>query len=108
MGIIRAGALVEVAGVTELRRLRRTQVEATVTGDLDLSGVAGVSSLERIGPSRLRFSLTGPPGPALRALAAADVTALTVREPTLEEIFLEFYGTDVHIGGPVATGAVAP
>ena len=40
----------------------------------------------------LRFSLSGPPAPALRALATADVTALAMREPTLEEIFLDYYG----------------
>ncbi|CNL27301.1 ABC transporter-like protein [Mycobacterium tuberculosis] len=30
--------------------------------------------------------------PALQALAAADITALTMHEPTLEEIFLDYYG----------------
>jgi ABC-2 type transport system ATP-binding protein len=29
---------------------------------------------------------------ALRALATADITALVVHEPTLEEIFLDYYG----------------
>jgi ABC-2 type transport system ATP-binding protein len=28
----------------------------------------------------------------LRTLAAADVTALTIREPSLEEMFLDYYG----------------
>jgi len=27
-------------------------------------------------------------------LAAAEVTALAIREPTLEEIFLDYYGTE--------------
>lgn len=92
VGIIRAGTLVEVAAIAALRRMRRTEVEVEVTQDPQLHGVAGVEGVRRISPSRLRFSLTGPPGPALRALAAVEVAALIVREPTLEEIFLEFYG----------------
>ena len=36
--------------------------------------------------------MSGPPGPALRLLAAADPSALGVREPSLEEIFLDYYG----------------
>lgn len=39
--------------------------------------------------------MTGPPAPALRALAAVEVTALAVREPSLEEIFLDYYGQQV-------------
>jgi len=31
-------------------------------------------------------------GPVLRRLADADPVALGVREPSLEEIFLEYYG----------------
>ena len=38
------------------------------------------------------MSLTGPPGPVLHALAGADVARLDVREPSLEEIFLDYYG----------------
>jgi ABC-2 type transport system ATP-binding protein len=95
VGILRAGRLVDVAGIAELRRLRRTDVDIGYTGaPPDLSGLPGVVAVADLGPSRLRFSLSGPPAPALRALAAADVTALRMREPTLEEIFLDYYGTD--------------
>jgi ABC-2 type transport system ATP-binding protein len=45
-----------------------------------------------VGDGRVRFVLSGPPAPALRALAAADVTTVAVREPSLEEIFLAYYG----------------
>ncbi|MGI5216120.1 ABC transporter ATP-binding protein [Plantactinospora sp. CA-290183] len=92
VAILRAGRLVEVAGVPDLRQLHRSQVEVTFTGTApDLTGVPGVEGVEVVGPSRLRFTLTGPPAPALRALATADVTALQVHEPTLEEIFLDYY-----------------
>lgn len=58
-----------------------------------LDDVAGVSAVEALDQHRVRFTLTGPPAPALRALAEAQVTALSLREPSLEEIFLDYYGT---------------
>ncbi|PZV96450.1 ABC-2 type transport system ATP-binding protein [Micromonospora phaseoli] len=92
VGILRAGRLVDVATMPELRRLRRTEVLVRFAGPApDLTGVEGVDGVQVDGPA-LRFTLTGPPGPAMRALAAADVTTLTMREPTLEEIFLDYYG----------------
>jgi ABC-2 type transport system ATP-binding protein len=51
-----------------------------------------VSNVQQLSPSRLSLTLTGPPTAALRMLATADVLALDVREPSLEEIFLEYYG----------------
>ncbi|GAB4102347.1 ABC transporter ATP-binding protein [Micromonospora taraxaci] len=92
VAILRGGRLVEVAGVAELRRLHRSQVEVSFAEVApDLSGVAGVETVEQVGPARLRFTLTGPPAPALRALSAVEVTALRIHEPTLEEIFLDYY-----------------
>ncbi|WP_433376742.1 ATP-binding cassette domain-containing protein [Actinoplanes sp. CA-142083] len=93
VGILRAGRLVEVAAVAELRALHRNEVAVTYTGAPPrLSGVPGIETVETNGDHRLRFTLTGPPAAALRALAGADVTALAMREPSLEEIFLDYYG----------------
>ncbi|MCV7026543.1 ABC transporter ATP-binding protein [Mycolicibacterium novocastrense] len=93
VAILRAGRIVEIDSIADLRRLRRTVVEVSCRGaPPSLTGVAGVANVEQLSRERLRFSLTGPPGPALQALAAADVTALAMREPTLEEIFLDYYG----------------
>ncbi|WP_240670697.1 DUF4162 domain-containing protein [Actinoplanes solisilvae] len=96
MGILRAGRLVEVAAITELRSLHRSEVTISYTGGApDLGAVPGVEGVEPVGDGRLRFTLTGSPAPALRALAGAgvEVTALAVREPSLEEIFLDYYGS---------------
>ncbi|MFI5955309.1 ATP-binding cassette domain-containing protein [Cryptosporangium sp. NPDC051539] len=93
VGILRSGRLVEVASVAELRRLHRSEVTLTFTGTPPvLDAVPGVDGVEPLGEGRLRFALTGPPGPALRALANVDAIALSVREPSLEEIFLDYYG----------------
>ena len=93
VAILRAGRLVEVDTIADLRRLRRTIVEVSYRGAAPvLQGVPGVSNVENVNGSRTRFSLSGSPAPALQTLVTADVTALTMREPTLEEIFLDYYG----------------
>ncbi len=93
VGILRAGALVDVAAVPALRRLHRAEVAATFPGPPpDLGAIPGVDSLTRSGDRGLTFTLSGAPGPALQALATAEVATISVREPTLEEIFLDYYG----------------
>jgi ABC-2 type transport system ATP-binding protein len=93
VAILRAGRLVEIDSIADLRRLRRTVVEVSYRDSKPLlDNIPGVSGIESVNGDRLRFSLSGPPAPALRALALADVTALAMREPTLEEIFLDYYG----------------
>ena len=93
VAILRGGRLVEVDSIADLRQLRQTVVEVSYRGVRPcLDDISGVSNVEQLGGERLRFSLTGPPVAALRALAAADITALAMREPTLEEIFLAYYG----------------
>jgi ABC-2 type transport system ATP-binding protein len=93
VAILRAGRLVEIDSIADLRRLRRTVVEVSYRGvQPSLADIASVSSVEPLDGDRLRFSLTGSPVAALRALASADITALAMHEPTLEEIFLDYYG----------------
>jgi ABC-2 type transport system ATP-binding protein len=96
VGILREGRLVEVAELGDLRQLRFTEVDVSFRGPvpdlMQLSGVPGVSNVRELSPTRLSLTLTGPPAAALRLLASAEVAALEVREPSLEEIFLEYYG----------------
>jgi len=98
VGILRAGRLVEVAGLPELRRLRVTEVTATFSGALpdlkELADLPGVHAADRTSPSSMTLRLGGPPGPALRGLATAGLVSLQVHEPSLEEIFLGYYGRD--------------
>ncbi len=92
VGILRAGRLVEIDSIADLRRLRRTVVEVAFSGAMPmLDNIAGLSNVEHVDGQRVRFSLSGSPALALRALAAADVTTLAMHEPTLEEIFLDYY-----------------
>ncbi len=97
VGILRAGKLVEVASVAALRGPHRTEVAATFTGTPpDLTGIVDVDGLHHDGPATVRFTLNGSPAAALRALADADVATIAVREPSLEEIFLAYYGQDAR------------
>jgi ABC-2 type transport system ATP-binding protein len=93
VAILRAGRLVEVDSIADLRRLRRTVVEVSYRGLApSLENLSGVTSIEQLDGERLRFNLTGPPAAVLRALATTTITQLAMREPTLEEIFLDYYG----------------
>ncbi|MEV0367326.1 ABC transporter ATP-binding protein [Nocardia fusca] len=97
VAILRGGRLVEIATLAELRRLQRTEVEISYDGRPPaLTDIDGVVSVEHLDDTRIRFTLSGPPAPALRALAEIAVTALSLREPTLEEIFLDYYGRAVR------------
>jgi ABC-2 type transport system ATP-binding protein len=93
VAILRAGELVEVGTLAEMRHLSALQVEAEMEGPVpDLSGVPGVSSLEVDG-DRVRCHVTGSIEPLLSVLSAAGVRHLVSREPSLEELFLAHYGS---------------
>ena len=93
VGILRAGQLVEVGTLAQMRHLTALAIEATFTGPPpDVSAVPGVHDVE-IDGSRLRCRLTGSVEPLLMRLTAARVTHLLSHEPSLEELFLAQYGT---------------
>ncbi len=89
VAMIRAGKLVSVADVEELRAHVGTEFE--ITGDVeDLRGVKGVTSVSPL-PDGVRVQVVGSPDALLQALAKSHVTSLHTREASLEEIFLSFY-----------------
>jgi ABC-2 type transport system ATP-binding protein len=92
IAILRAGRLVEVGTLTEMRHLAAMQVEAELEGPVpDLSTVPGVSASE-VNGRRIRCQVTGPIEPLLDVLTKAGVRHLVSREPSLEELFLAHYG----------------
>jgi ABC-2 type transport system ATP-binding protein len=96
IGILRAGQLVELGTLAQLRHLSALTVQVTFDGPVpDLAGVPGVSALAVDGRV-VRCHVQGPVAPLLTALAGANVTELLSREPSLEELFLAQYGERVH------------
>jgi ABC-2 type transport system ATP-binding protein len=98
VGILRAGRLVELGTMAELRHLSALTVEATFNGPApEVRHVAGVSSVVVVG-STLRCQVIGPMAPLLKAFAQFEVRSLLSRAPSLEELFLAHYGP--HSEGP--------
>ncbi|MFN8019816.1 MAG: ABC transporter ATP-binding protein [Acidimicrobiales bacterium] len=92
--IIREGRTVETGALAELRHLTHVTIDAELAGPVpDLSGLAGVHEVQVEG-QRVRCQVDPASLDAvLRALTAVGVRSLESRPPTLEELFLRFYGT---------------
>jgi len=94
VAILRAGRLIDVGSLAEMRHLSALQVEAELDGPApDVSGVPGVKAVDAEG-NRLRCQVTGPIEPLLEVLVRVGVRHLTSTEPSLEELFLAHYGAD--------------
>ncbi|HUC87017.1 MAG TPA: ABC transporter ATP-binding protein [Candidatus Saccharimonadales bacterium] len=101
LAILRAGKLVELGTLSQLRHLSATTVEATFSGKApNVTKVAGVTSVHLIGHT-LHCQVQGSIKPLLAELAKSDVVKLLSREPSLEELFLSLYG-DSDIRKPEA------
>lgn len=74
-----------------MRRVAAQVVEVTFAHAApQLPALDGVH-VTTAGAKALRLAVSGPLGPVIDALAGHEVTALTSREPSLEEIFLHHY-----------------
>lgn len=95
VGVVRDGALVAVDDVAALIDRSPRHVEITFAAPVDpvvLEALPGVHDLVADG-RRVRFLLTGSMDAVVKAAAAHDVEVLDSREPALEEVFLDLYGT---------------
>jgi len=103
VAILRNG---ELKAVETVEKLIHTDFRwVTVTFDKPaaaslVAGVTGVSHASTVDNS-LKVRLTGDFDPLLRAMSAMYITNIHVAEPTLEEIFLAYYGDNGHT--PAAT-----
>jgi len=92
VGILRAGVLVEMGTLAQMRHLSALSVEATFDGSVpDVSRLPGVISVEVEGRT-VRCQVRGSVEPLLKVLASSGVHELLSREPSLEELFLAHYG----------------
>ena len=86
--VIRAGRVVACDSVEALASAGAKRV--TVHGAVDLRGLEGVRDRKDLGDA-VSFLYSGGMEPLLKALAAGQVTDLSVSEPDLEELFMHFY-----------------
>jgi ABC-2 type transport system ATP-binding protein len=99
VAVLRQGVLVEHGTLAELRHLHATTVEATYEGTPPaLEGVPGVEDVV-VADGTIRLQVHGSTDPLLKALAAAQVTTLQMREPSLEELFHAYYDESTELAG---------
>ena len=92
IGILRAGKLIELGTLAEMRHLSSLTVEVSFEGSPpSLDHVEGVSNVITAG-SHLTFNVRGSIDPVLRVIADHDPLTLLSRQPSLEELFLALYG----------------
>ncbi len=95
VGIIRDGRLVAVERVHDLLgRARRSAVlELADPRGLaaELRALSGVSDVQA-SDGKLAFKVTGDLDPVLKAIATHHVSDMELTHPTLEEVFLTYYG----------------
>ncbi|WP_045824134.1 ABC transporter ATP-binding protein [Williamsia herbipolensis] len=102
--IIRAGRTVESGTLAQMRHLTRTRVTAEVVGSTDgLAELPDVADLETTPSTTDGTAVTLSVAPAglsalLTALGTRGVRSLQIAPPSLEELFLGYYGH--HGDGP--------
>jgi len=94
VAILRAGKLIEVGTLTEMRHLSALTVQATFDKTPpNIRNIKGVGNV-RVTGHELSCQVRGPIDELLKVLAAARPKALLSREPSLEELFLSLYGQE--------------
>jgi len=99
VAVLREGVLVEEGTLGELRHLHANTVEARYEGvPPRLEDLPGASDVH-VGDGAIRLQYAGSPDALVKALARSDITAIQMREPSLEELFHAFYeASESHPG----------
>jgi ABC-2 type transport system ATP-binding protein len=96
VGILRKGLLKAVERIEDITHTNFRWVTVKFRESAEIGGLAnvpGVTDVSVEGDS-VKFQLNGDFDPLLRAIGDRYVVDLRVHEPSLEEIFLAFYGND--------------
>lgn len=94
VGILRDGQLKAVEKVSDLTRVTVHHVRITFHQAVNPQRLANVPGVSEIGAEdkALNFTLNGDLDPVLRAISDEYIVDIKSEEPSLEEIFLSFYG----------------
>jgi ABC-type multidrug transport system ATPase subunit len=98
VGIIREGSLVRVGDIADLKDIKRYEVTIhfaqPVAADV-FKTVDGVVAVEPLSNGHaVRIAMQGEADAVVKAAARYPVVSLTSYEPSLEDIFLRYYGAD--------------
>ncbi|HKC19433.1 MAG TPA: ABC transporter ATP-binding protein [Candidatus Dormibacteraeota bacterium] len=97
VGIIRDGRLVRVAGVAELKDIKRYEVTIHFGQPVSTEAferLEGVTHVEKLDDASIRIAIQGTADAVIKAAARYPVISLTSYEPSLEDIFLRYYEGD--------------
>jgi ABC-2 type transport system ATP-binding protein len=91
VAILRDGRLVTQDTIENIREKKFRQVTIAFDGEPpDLAG-AGDLQLEWRHENRMTFRVRGDANALLRTLASLDITDVAITEPSLEDVFLDYY-----------------
>ncbi|MBC8099204.1 MAG: ABC transporter ATP-binding protein [Armatimonadetes bacterium] len=98
VAILRDGVLQAVESVTKLTHVDFKWVTLRFRDGAPLGHLAGVPGISEVHAEAdtIKLRLSGDFDPLLRAFNGSYIVDLHVQEPTLEEIFLAFYGNQHH------------
>ena len=102
VAVLRAGKIVTIGTVEELRGRARQRVEAWFVGDPPTAELAALPGVVDSAVDGRHFTavLTGSIQPLIEVLARNPVSGMLVEEPDLEEAFLDLFATDAATQAP--------
>ncbi|GAB4575533.1 MAG: ABC transporter ATP-binding protein [Anaerolineae bacterium] len=94
VGILRKGRLRAVERIAELKQVRFRWMTLKFNGEVDPARFEALEGVTDVTPEngKLRFRVVGDLDPVIKLAAQYHVVDLAYEEPSLEEIFLEYYG----------------
>lgn len=97
IAILRAGRLVEIGTLAEMRHLSAVTVQASFSGSPPAVDKVPCVSAVQVAGHQLTCQVHGPIDGLLSVLAAGHPEMLLSREPSLEELFLSIYGESLRV-----------
>lgn len=96
VGLIRDGRVVAVQRVEDIRRRSVHLVEATARAPFPADAFTGLPGMARrdVRGTAAHLEIAGGIDPVVRELARYELDDLSIREPSLDELFLAFYQGD--------------
>jgi ABC-2 type transport system ATP-binding protein len=98
VGIIRAGQLVRVGSVAELKDIKRHEVLITFAETAPIEAFKQLPDIEQVellsGEHTLHLTVQGGVDAIIKTAAQYSVVSITSHEPSLEDIFLRYYESD--------------